>query len=74
MIGCIRIGRIARVPLQPALPWRPLGQDLLHRAPSTEPQPIYSEASEKRHRLHNHTFLFTIKVSDYLREDCLHCN
>lgn len=33
------------VPLQPALPWRRPGRDLLHRAPSTEPQPIYPEAS-----------------------------
>lgn len=56
------IGRIARVPLQPALPWRRLDRDLSHRASSTEPQPIYSEASEKRNRLHNHNFLFTTKL------------
>lgn len=53
-------GRKGGIPLQPALPWRRLGRGLLHRAPSTEPQPIYPEASEKRHRLHNRTLLFTL--------------
>lgn len=52
-------GRMGGIPLQPALPWRRLGRDLLHRAPSTVPQPIYPEASEKQHRLRNQTLLFT---------------
>lgn len=53
-----------RVPLQPALPWRRLGRDLLHRAPLTEPQPIFPEASEKRHRLRDQTLLCTFYFRD----------
>jgi hypothetical protein len=56
------------VPLQPALPWRPPGRGLLHRASSTVPQPIYPEASEKRHRLRNQTLLFTLQLREYLKE------
>lgn len=55
-------GRVGCIPLQPVLPWRRPGRDLWYRAPSTVPQPIYPEASEKQHRLRNQTLLCTLQT------------